>query len=374
MIILINNITMSDFNTLMMGFLTAFFVVMISMPSLIKVAKLKHLVDSPSEERKMHRWSIPTLGGVVIFGAIVFSYSLWFPNNTFESKDIINDFKHVISCLILLFFIGIKDDIIGTAPIKKLIAHIIVAFILVIMADIRIESMHGIFSIHIILPLWLSYLLTFFVYVVIINAINLIDGLDGLAGSISLISSFIFGILFYYSGDISLSLLAFVLAGTMLGFVFFNFAPARVFMGDAGSLSIGVILCVLAINSINSNYEFSPTWIQQLNKPVLAMSILVYPLIDTLRIFSVRIFKGGSPFKADKNHIHHKLLAFGFSHAKVTLLLVFYSLLILLSQLILQLYFKLNNSTYIFIAQVGLAVGFLVLFFVLFYIIRKNKN
>lgn len=362
---------MSDFNTLLVGFLTAFFVVMISMPSLIKVAKLKHLVDSPSEERKMHRWSIPTLGGVVIFGAIVFSYSLWFPGNSIDSID---DLKYIFSCLILLFFIGIKDDIIGTAPIKKLIAHIIVAFILVIMADIRIESMHGIFSIQTILPLWLSYLLTFFVYVVIINAINLIDGLDGLAGSISLISSLIFGVIFYYSGNTSLSLLSFVLSGTMLGFVFFNFAPARVFMGDAGSLSIGVILCVLAINSINANYEVAPIWIQQLNKPVLAMSILVYPLIDTLRIFSVRIFKGISPFKADKNHIHHKLKALGFSHAKVTLLLVLYSFLILSSQLILQLYFNVSDSTVIFIVQVGLATSFLTLFFLLFSKIKANKN
>ena len=90
---------MSDFSTLLVGFLTAFFVVMISMPSLIKVAKLKHLVDSPREERKMHRWSIPTLGGVVIFGAIVFSYSLWFPNNLTDSID---DLKYIFSCLILL--------------------------------------------------------------------------------------------------------------------------------------------------------------------------------------------------------------------------------------------------------------------------------
>jgi len=365
---------MSDFNTLIMGFITAFFVVMISMPSLIKVAKLKHLVDSPSEERKMHRWSIPTLGGVVIFGAIVFSYSLWFPNQSIDSREFVNDFKHIIACLILLFFIGIKDDIIGTAPIKKLIAHIIVAFILVIMADIRIESMHGIFGVNGNLPLWLSYFLTFFVYIVIINAINLIDGLDGLAGSISFVASFIFGVLFYYSGDIALSLLAFVLSGTMLGFVFFNFAPARVFMGDAGSLSIGVIFCLLAINSINTNYESSPFWLKELNKPVLAMSILVYPLIDTLRVFSVRILKGVSPFKADKNHIHHKLKVLGFNHATSTLFLVFYSLFILASQLILQLYFDVINSTHIFFIQVGLAAGFLVLFFILLSKISSNKK
>jgi len=365
---------MSDFNNLLMGFITAFFVVMISMPSLIKVAKLKHLVDSPVEERKMHRWSIPTLGGVVIFGAIVFSYSLWFPNQVLDAREFINDFKHIIACLILLFFIGIKDDIIGTAPIKKLVAHIIVAFILVIMADIRIESMHGIFGVNVTLPLWVSYMLTFFVYIVIINSINLIDGLDGLAGSISFLSSFIFGVLFYYSGHMPLSLLSFVLSGTMLGFVFFNFAPARVFMGDAGSLSIGVIFCLLAINSINANYELAPVWLQKLNKPVLAMSILVYPLIDTLRVFSVRIIKGVSPFKADKNHIHHKLKALGFGHAKSTLVLVFYSLFILCCQVILQLYFLITDSTLIFLFQIGLAVVFLILLFLLTPKISTNKN
>ena len=126
-------------------FLTALFVVLFAMPSLIKVAKLKNLVDSPTEDRKMHRWSIPTLGGVVIFGAIVFSYTLWFPvEYDFIDGTVVN-FKFLIASLILLFFVGVKDDVIGTAPIKKLIAHIIVAFILVVMANLRIESMHGIF-------------------------------------------------------------------------------------------------------------------------------------------------------------------------------------------------------------------------------------
>ena len=114
------------------------------MPSLIKVAKLKNLVDSPLEDRKMHRWSIPTLGGVVIFGAIVFSYSLWFPEKYDFIDGMLVNFKFLISSLILLFFVGVKDDIIGTAPVKKLIAHIIVAFILVVMAGLRIESMQGI--------------------------------------------------------------------------------------------------------------------------------------------------------------------------------------------------------------------------------------
>ena len=101
--------------------------------------------------------------------------------------------------------------------------------------------MHGIFGVYRSLALWQSYLLSLFVYIVIINAINLIDGLDGLAGLISFNASLLFSWLFYLSGNIPLSLLAIVLSGTMLGFLFFNFHPARVFMGDAGSLAIGSI-------------------------------------------------------------------------------------------------------------------------------------
>ena len=169
---------MSGIYVLILGFFTAFVVVLFSMPSLIKVAKLKHLVDTPSEDRKLHRWSIPTLGGVVIYGAIIFSYTLWFPEGYDHINGMLVNFKYIIACLLLLFFVGIKDDIIGTAPIKKLIAHIVVGFILVIMADIRIQSLHGIFGIEKPLELWQSYSLTIFVYIVIINSINLIDGLD----------------------------------------------------------------------------------------------------------------------------------------------------------------------------------------------------
>lgn len=364
---------MSGLYILIFGFFTALIVVLFSMPSLIKVAKLKNLVDSPSEERKMHRWSIPTLGGVVIFGAIVFSYSLWFPEEYHFIDGMLSNFKFLISSLILLFFVGVKDDIIGTAPVKKLIAHIIVAFILVVMAGLRIESMHGIFGIVNPLNLWQSYLLSIFAYLVIINSINLIDGLDGLAGLVSLLASIFFGILFYYSGNIPLSLLSFVLSGTMLGFVFFNFYPARVFMGDAGSLAIGSIFCVLAINAINENYLLAPNWVQSLNKAVLALSILAYPLIDTLRVFSLRILKGKSPFTADKNHIHHSFEKIGFGHAKSSLSIFIYGLIVVLFQLFLQLFLNINNPTLLLFIQVVFS-GFLiaVIYFIVKSIINKN--
>jgi len=354
---------MSGFSILLLGFFTAFVVVLFSMPSLIKVAKLKNLVDQPSEERKMHRWSIPTLGGIVIFGAIVFSYALWFPENYDHIEGMLINFKYLFACLILLFFVGVKDDIIGTAPVKKLIAHVMVAFILVVMADIRIFQMHGIFGINEPLDLWQSYFLTIFVYIVIINAINLIDGLDGLAGLISLFASLLFGVLFYYSQNIPLSLLSMVLCGTMSGFIFFNFSPARVFMGDAGSLSIGAIFCVLCINCINENYNLAPDWIRNLNKPVFTMSIMSYPLFDVLRVFILRVASGKSPLKADKNHIHHYFERLGIGHAKTTIILFVFSLLVVLFQIIVQHFLGISNANIVLIVQVIFSCSLMLLIY-----------
>ena len=360
---------MNGIYILMLGFITAFIVVIFSMPSLIKVAKLKNLVDSPSEDRKLHRWSIPTLGGIVIFGAIVFSYALWFPEEYKHIDGMLINFKYLFACLILLFFVGVKDDVIGTAPIKKLIAHIMVGFILVVMADIRILSMHNIFGIN-ELDLWQSYLLSVFVYTVIINAINLIDGLDGLAGIISLLASFFFGVLFLFSGNIPLSLLSMVLCGTMLGFIVFNFSPARVFMGDAGSLSIGAIFCVLSINCINESYHLAPEWISSLNKPVLTMSIMTYPLLDTLRVFVLRISKGKSPLKADKNHIHHYFEKKDIGHAKTSVILFIYSIIVVLFQFFVEWYLGISNATLIFFIQIFFAC---FLIFILYLSVRSKK-
>ena len=324
---------------LFLGFITSFLVVLLATPSLIKVAKLKHLVDEPGEDRKLHNRSVPTIGGIIIFGAIVFSYSLWFPEEYNHIDNMLSNFKHLIAILILLFFVGVKDDIIGTAPLKKLGAHIIVGFIMVIMADIRIDSMHGIFGVR-SLEIWQSYLLSLFVYVVIVNAFNLIDGIDGLAGGIGVIISGFFGLVFLFWGDIPLALLAFVLCGALVGFLVFNFSPARLFMGDSGSLVVGAIICVLSISVINLPELINgktissvgvPDWLASVNKPVLVMSILVYPLIDTIRVFTIRAIKGTSPFSADRNHIHHRLISLGLNHSKTVLTLYLYNIIVVVS-------------------------------------------
>ncbi|NNK81088.1 MAG: undecaprenyl/decaprenyl-phosphate alpha-N-acetylglucosaminyl 1-phosphate transferase, partial [Flavobacteriales bacterium] len=294
-----------------LGFITAFFIVLLATPSLIKVAKLKRLVDEPSEERKLHISSIPTIGGIIIFAGFIFAYSLWFPSedrNYFYDpyNDLLSafdQFKYMIASLLILFFIGVKDDIIGTAPLYKLMGHMLVAFILVLMADVRIESMHGIFG-YDILPDWVSILLSVFTYIVIVNGFNLIDGVDGLAAGVGFIACSFFAVWFYMGGDIPLTLLASCMAGALFGFLIFNFHPARIFMGDSGSMLIGAVMSVLAIRMIEHDTSLLPELIRGIPTPVLAMTILSYPLVDTLRVFLLRAINGNSPFTADKNHIH----------------------------------------------------------------------
>jgi UDP-N-acetylmuramyl pentapeptide phosphotransferase/UDP-N-acetylglucosamine-1-phosphate transferase len=328
-----------------MGFLTAFLVVLFTMPSLIKVARMKHLVDEPSEERKLHHRSIPTIGGIIIFAAIIFSYSLWFPSGRSAFNDphanfkllygemgaAYADFKIVIAAMVLLFFIGVKDDIIGFSPVKKLVGHFVVAYILVIIGDIRISNMHGILGLY-ELPNAVSIAFSFFTYIVLVNAFNLIDGVDGLAGGIGLISSVTYGFWLYWAGDVALALLAFTLAGALVGFLVFNTHPARIFMGDSGSLIIGAILSVLAMRVVDHDISRLPQWLRTVPTPLFAMAVIAYPLVDTFRVFIVRMARGTSPFQADRNHIHHRLLALGLGHRGTVFMLYAYAtILILLS-------------------------------------------
>lgn len=318
---------------ILLAFVTSLMVSILSFPALIKVSYLKRLVDEPGEARKLHFLRIPTIGGIIIFAGTLFSYLMWYPFD--EMHDVtqmgraLKDFQYIGATMIILFFIGIKDDIIGTAPVKKLVGHLIVAFILVIMGDIRISSMHGIFGIY-ELPEWGSIFLSIITYTVIVNAINLIDGVDGLAGGVGSIAAIAMGGWFFMAGADQHAVLAFGLAGALIGFLVYNFSPAKIFMGDSGSLTIGLILSVLAIKLIEYPVDQLPGDMLGISKPVFAMASLVYPLIDTLRIFVYRISRGISPFAADKNHIHHRLLELGMGHRKTVLLIYASSIFIIL--------------------------------------------
>lgn len=331
---------------------------------------MKRLVDEP-EERKLHTRRIPTIGGIIIFAGTLFAYALWYPtyftSAVGELRHGFDDFRFIISSMLILFFIGVKDDIIGTAPMKKLIGHIIVAFILVMMADIKIDSLYGIFGVY-ELPQYASVILSVFTYTVIVNAVNLIDGVDGLAAGIGTIASLAFGTWFYFAGSPDMAILSVALAGALVGFLVFNFQPAKIFMGDSGSLTIGLVLSVLAIEVIESDTSKMPEYMQHISKPIFAMAALVYPLIDTLRIFIYRASRGMSPFSADKNHIHHRLIAIGLNHRKTVITLYLYSIAVILSAVFITAF----SQTINFILVLVFAV--LLVLIPLYFISRKLKK
>lgn len=351
---------------LLLVFLTAFSVVLLATPALIKVAKLKHLVDEPSEDRKLHTRSIPTIGGIIIFSAFIFSCFLWFPDNNAHAQSELSQFNYLMASLILLFFVGVKDDIIGMSPSKKLMAHLMVGFILVVMGDIRITSFHGLLGMDIELPLYGSYLISIFVYIVVVNAINLVDGVDGLASGVGLLASIGFGIWFAYSGAIHWALVSFSMAGALLGFLVFNFNPARIFMGDSGSLIIGAVLSVLAIKIIESPTSFLPLEYQNVSMPILGMTLLAYPLLDTLRVFTIRTAKGKSPLSADRNHLHHKMLDRNPNHKLTVIVIYLFTIMMVLQSFFVQ--FKNPNISFF----ISLAVAMTFVLYV-FYLHPKKK-
>ncbi len=357
---------------LILVFVTSFFIVLLSTPALIRVAILKRLFDAPGDTRKLHTRMIPTIGGIIIFGGTLFSFSLWFPgqklNDAIAVYKAMEDYKFIMCTLLVMFFVGVKDDIIGTAPVKKLVAHVLVGLILVLMADIRIYSLHGIFGINDI-PQWASIFLSLFTFIVVVNSFNLIDGVDGLASGVGFIASTSFGTWFSLAGDPVMAGLAFSLSGALLGFLIFNFSPAKIFMGDSGSLTIGLIICILSIKLIDFDVAtIKNQTVLTISKPVFVMAVLVYPLVDTLRIFIYRSIRGLSPFSADRNHLHHRLLDIvGRNHAKVVLIIYAVNIVIIS----LPILFSDLDTNYLLLLVGGCA---LLLAQIPFLISKKNKH
>jgi UDP-GlcNAc:undecaprenyl-phosphate GlcNAc-1-phosphate transferase len=354
---------------LILVYLTSLGVALYATPALIRVAILKRLTDTPVEERKIHKRSVPTVGGIIIYAATMFSYALWYKIGDGALYDEIyksvEEFKLIIATSLLLFFVGVKDDIIGTAAVKKLFAHILVALILVLIGNIRITSLYGIFGVWEI-PYWASVFLSLFTYVVVVNAFNLIDGVDGLAAGVGMIACLAFGIWFVFAGNYSLAALSFSLSGALMGFLVFNFSPAKIFMGDSGSLIIGLFVCVLAIKLIEYPVEKLDHFWVYISKPMFVIAALIYPLLDTLRIFIIRAIKGHSPFMADKNHIHHHLLYRGYSHAKTAIIIYFFTILTI--ALSLAGYYIPNANLSLF------SIILLALLFLLFILILNRKH
>jgi UDP-N-acetylmuramyl pentapeptide phosphotransferase/UDP-N-acetylglucosamine-1-phosphate transferase len=203
----------------------------------------------------------------------------------------------------------------------KLMGQVMAASLLIFLFDLRIDSFLGVFGIYEI-PDIVSYLITIFTIIVITNSFNLIDGLDGLAGTIATLSLLAFGIWFFLTEDFIFSVLAFAMIGAIFAFLIFNWEPSEIFMGDTGALVIGMLLAILAIRFIHINYDLPADNTYRFSASIgTAVCFISIPLVDTLRIFILRLLKKQSPFKPDKSHIHHAIMRLGMSHHQTTLIL-----------------------------------------------------
>ncbi len=296
--------------TILGTFLTAFLISFLSIPSIIRVAELKYLYDEPGE-RKSHSHKVPTLGGIAIFAAFAISLNFW------ADFSKLPEIQYVLCATLLMFFTGLKDDIVHLVAYKKLIIQIIAASILIIAGDVRLTSFYGLFGIREIsfLP---SYFLSLITIVGITNSFNLIDGINTLAAGLGILITSVFGGWFFLHGFLEYAILSFSLTGGLLGFLYYNWSPAKIFMGDTGSLLLGIVCSVLAIKFIEINRVNSFVS----SGPAVAVGIMMVPLFDTLRVMTIRIMNRKSPFSPDKNHLHHVLLKRGMSHLKVSLTLI----------------------------------------------------
>lgn len=305
-----NNITI----WLSAAFGLAFFIAFQTFPTILYVAKEKHLMDEP-DSRSVHSNRTPTLGGIGIFVGLIVVMTIV---GAFLNTKVL---LLVMGGLTILFFLGLKDDLTVLSAGKKFIGQLFAASLLIVFTNTRIIGFSKILEID-VLPYWPSVIFTLFVYVLIINAYNLIDGVDGLAGTVALSISGVFAYLFVNTNELSLATMAIALCGCLLAFLRLNFSKKnKIFMGDTGSMIVGFLLAFFTISFINKAQldEYS---IYYRASPALAFALLFYPLIDTLRIFFIRVvIHKTSPFKADKNHIHHRFIRSGYSHLMTTILI-----------------------------------------------------
>ncbi|MBN1769477.1 MAG: undecaprenyl/decaprenyl-phosphate alpha-N-acetylglucosaminyl 1-phosphate transferase [Prolixibacteraceae bacterium] len=333
-----------------------------SIPQIVRVSRAKKLFDEPNS-RKLNTTVVPNLGGIAIFIGLTLGVTLGGDGFPFF------DLKYIFASLLIIFFTGLKDDLVGISPRSKLTAMAVSIAVIALFSNLKLSHLYGFLGINQLgfIP---SLLLTFFVGVVIINSFNLIDGIDGLASSIAIQIATVFGIWFVIIGLPEYALISFSLAGACLAFFIYNVFGHRhkVFMGDTGSLLIGTLIFVLAVkfNEFNAVY----TGVHVIKAvPAVLIGFLVYPLFDVLRVFMLRVFVAKkSPFKPDKNHIHHRLLALGMTHLQATIVIFVNNIIFMAGSLFLQKYLNVWQLTAaIFGASLFMATTLEL------YILFKNK-
>ncbi len=332
-------------------FLSSFFISLLAtaylIPKILLISIRKHLIDQPNA-RKVHTCVSSRLGGVAFFPAIFFAIGVTvsvfsrFDTNVMENF-MTASFIMVMCACVLLYLIGIADDVVGVSWRIKFVFQIMAAG-LVTLSGTWVNNLYGICGIWEI-SAWVGVPLTIFLIVFVINAVNLIDGIDGLASGLSCVALLFLGILFLYEGKETSSLLAFTTLGTLIPFFYYNvFGIAKkrykIFMGDTGALVIGLILSILTVKFAclvrKEGVEMAYPFI------VVSFSVLLVPGFDVIRVVLHRYRMGQPLFLPDKNHIHHKFLALGCSHRKAMFTILALASLFIILNMALCLYININ--------------------------------
>lgn len=321
----------------------------IIIPQILLIAFKKKLFDVP-DERKIHQGVVPRLGGIAFMPAIVFSLCfvngvkrMLFPaHNVPLSEMFANQSDMVVLCfglcaLMMMYLIGIADDLVGVKYRAKFVGQILAAGMLSA-AGVRLVSLHDMLGFDVI-PVGVSCFISIVLVVYIINAFNLIDGIDGLASGLGGIAFAFYAVAFYVLGRPQLCLLSLAALGTLVPFFYYNVfgnpnKRKKIFMGDTGALTIGLLLSFLSMSMtrVDVDEAFGT------NIMILAFSPLAVPCLDVLRVFVHRILRGHSPFLPDRVHIHHKFLALGIAHRPAMIMILLLGALVIFVNMMLSQY------------------------------------
>lgn len=336
---------------ILLATILSFAIVLLVVPPIIKVAQAKNLFDS-FDERKIHKTNVPPLGGVAIFLGFVLSTIISTDGYSFDSL------KYIIAAIILMFFIGLKDDLLNISARKKFIVQLFAVTLLITLGNVHFSNLHEFLGWEKISPFG-GAIISLFVMLAIVNAFNLVDGIDGLASSIGIISSAFMGTWFYMAGHIPFAIMSFALTGSLAGFFIFNVfgRKNKLFMGDTGSLVVGLAIATLIIKF--NEFNIISSYANQINNaPVVSFALVIVPLIDTFRVMTIRILNKKSPFAPDRNHIHHRLLELVPNHLAVTAIIVAVNILLIALTLIFS-YLEFNISMqFAIIFLLGISLSF----------------
>lgn len=328
----------------------------IIIPQILLIAFRRKLFDEV-DERKIHRGVVPRLGGIAFFPAMLFSIAIVIALNLRCGSELMDlalttklvPFLFEICAIILLYLVGLADDLIGVRYMAKFVVQIIAA-ILLVCSGMYIHNLFGILWIH-EMPAILGWIITAFVVVYVVNAINLIDGIDGLASGLSTIALMFYAVVFFNGHEYIFSMIAAATAGTLFPFFYYNVfgdptKQKKIFMGDTGALTTGMVLVFCAIAVICSKPDFLDV---EYNPAMVALSPLVIPCFDVFRVYFHRVRRHRNPFLPDKCHIHHKLLALGFNQRIALMMILAASLVFIGFNVILSPYM---NATVLLICDV----------------------